>query len=102
MTSHPEHVLNATPIIVGLFVLLFYVVVVGLYVWAFCRIFAKAGYSWALGLLMLVPIANIIIAFYTGVRRLARVQGTSAASSTATHPSPVRAAGFLSATKRAS
>lgn len=31
---------------------------------AFCKIFSKAGYSWALGLLMLVPIANIIIIFY--------------------------------------
>lgn len=30
----------------------------------FCKIFSKAGYSWALGLLILVPIADIIIAFY--------------------------------------
>lgn len=30
----------------------------------FCKIFSKAGYSWALGLLILVPIANIIMAFY--------------------------------------
>lgn len=29
-----------------------------------CKIFSKAGYNWALGLLMLVPIANIIMAFY--------------------------------------
>ena len=28
-----------------------------------CMIFYKAGYSWALGLLMLVPIANIIMIF---------------------------------------
>ncbi|TKJ36534.1 MAG: hypothetical protein CEE38_11595 [Planctomycetes bacterium B3_Pla] len=28
-----------------------------------CMIFYKAGYSWAFGLLMLVPIANIIIIF---------------------------------------
>jgi hypothetical protein len=28
-----------------------------------CLIFHKAGYSWALGLLMLVPIANIIMIF---------------------------------------
>lgn len=32
-------------------------------VWPFCRIFSKAGYSWALGLLMLIPIANIIMPF---------------------------------------
>jgi hypothetical protein len=30
----------------------------------FCKIFSKAGYSWALGLLILVPIADIIMAFY--------------------------------------
>jgi hypothetical protein len=29
----------------------------------FCKIFSKAGYSWALGLLMLIPIANIIMPF---------------------------------------
>jgi len=30
----------------------------------FCKIFSKAGYSWALGLLMLLPIADIIMAFF--------------------------------------
>jgi magnesium-transporting ATPase (P-type) len=29
-----------------------------------CKIFSKAGFSWALGLLMLVPIANIVMGFY--------------------------------------
>jgi uncharacterized membrane protein YhaH (DUF805 family) len=29
-----------------------------------CKIFANAGYSWALGLLVLIPIVNIIMAFY--------------------------------------
>ena len=28
-----------------------------------CRIFAKAGYCWAYGLLMFIPIANIIMIF---------------------------------------
>ena len=28
-----------------------------------CMIFHKAGYSWALGLLMLIPIANLILIF---------------------------------------
>ena len=31
-----------------------------LMVWAFCRIFKKAGYSWAWGLLWLVPVGNVI------------------------------------------
>jgi uncharacterized membrane protein YhaH (DUF805 family) len=29
-----------------------------------CKIFLKAGYSWALGLLMLIPIVNVIMAFF--------------------------------------
>jgi hypothetical protein len=29
----------------------------------YCKIFSRAGYCWALGLLMLVPIANIIMPF---------------------------------------
>ena len=29
-----------------------------------CKIFSKAGYCWAFGLLMLVPIANIVMGFY--------------------------------------
>jgi uncharacterized membrane protein YhaH (DUF805 family) len=29
-----------------------------------CKIFSKAGYSWALGLLMLIPVVNIIMAFF--------------------------------------
>ena len=37
-----------------------------LYVIAFCKIFQKAGFNWALGLLMLVPIANLIMPFVLG------------------------------------
>jgi hypothetical protein len=29
----------------------------------FCKIFSKAGHPWALGLLMMVPIADVIMAF---------------------------------------
>jgi uncharacterized membrane protein YhaH (DUF805 family) len=29
-----------------------------------CKIFSNAGYSWALGLLMLIPFVNIIMIFY--------------------------------------
>jgi len=29
--------------------------------WIYCKIFAKAGYCWALGLLTLIPIVNIIM-----------------------------------------
>jgi len=37
--------------------------IVAVKILVFCKIFSKAGYSWALGLLMLVPIANIIMLF---------------------------------------
>ena len=29
-----------------------------------CKIFSKAGYCWALGLLIILPLVNIIMAFY--------------------------------------
>ena len=45
------------------FVILFSLLVTGLTVWAYCRIFGKAGFSWALGLQKLIPIANIIMLF---------------------------------------
>jgi hypothetical protein len=47
-----------------IFVMLFALVIAVIQIVAFCKIFSKAGYSWALGLLMLVPIANIIITLY--------------------------------------
>ncbi len=46
-----------------LFMILVILIVTALMTWAFCKIFSRAGYSWALGLLMLVPIANIIVPF---------------------------------------
>ena len=46
-----------------LFIFFVSLIVTLLMVWAYCRIFSKAGYSWALGLLMLIPIANIIMPF---------------------------------------
>ena len=37
--------------------------ITALMVFIYCKIFSKAGYHWAMGLLMLVPIANIIMPF---------------------------------------
>ena len=54
----PEFVM----IFVG-FVILMCLIVAVIKVLIFCKIFSKAGYCWALGLLMLVPIANIIMPF---------------------------------------
>ena len=30
----------------------------------FCKIFSRAGYSWAMGLLTLIPFVDIILAFF--------------------------------------
>lgn len=48
---------------VAMFALAIIIIVAAIKVLIFCMIFSKAGYSWALGLLMLVPIANIIMPF---------------------------------------
>jgi hypothetical protein len=65
MSQFPD-IPEGAPVVIGCFVLVLMIVGVALtalVVWAYCRIFAKAGYSWALGLLMLVPIAGAIIPF---------------------------------------
>ena len=46
-----------------IFVLLIVLVTVAIQILAFCKIFSKTGFSWALGLLMIVPIANIVMLF---------------------------------------
>lgn len=46
-------------------IMIFFVLILTvIQIFAFCRIFSKAGFSWALGLLMLVPIANIVMFFF--------------------------------------
>lgn len=61
--SRPESVFGvcfiAVLILMGLALHIVYVI-------AFCKIFAKAGYSWALGLLMLVPIVNFVMPLVLG------------------------------------
>lgn len=49
-------ILIAFAILMGLIVLIIKILI-------YCKVFSKAGYCWALGLLMLVPIANIIMPF---------------------------------------
>jgi len=48
-------------IVVILFVAVIVLALTALMVVAWCMIFKRAGYSWALGLLSIVPIANVII-----------------------------------------
>ncbi len=51
-------------ILLMMFVFFFSLIALAVKALIFCKIFSKAGYSWALGFLILVPIANIIMAFY--------------------------------------
>lgn len=51
-------------ILLMVFVFFFSLIALAIKALIFCKIFSKAGYSWALGFLILVPIANIIMAFY--------------------------------------
>ena len=60
--SHPEACLIFLPLLI-MFVTLMILGIVIVKALICCKIFAKAGYCWALGLLMFVPIANIIMAF---------------------------------------
>ncbi len=61
-----QHCSEAAPVFAAIFialVILMGLIVAVIKVLIFCKIFSKAGYCWALGLLMLVPIANIIMPF---------------------------------------
>jgi len=42
-------------------IVLFWLAIVVITIVAYCKIFSKAGYGWAIGLLMIVPVANLIV-----------------------------------------
>ena len=57
---------NVAPVfgaIMFIFMMLVGLVIFAIQILIFCKIFSKTGFSWALGLLMLVPIANIVMLF---------------------------------------
>jgi len=58
--SHQAPVAGLIILVIWLLFVLFAMAIAAL---IYCRIFHKAGYSWALGLLMLVPIVNIVMPF---------------------------------------
>jgi uncharacterized membrane protein YhaH (DUF805 family) len=62
--QHCPQVEPVFAIVFALIVAFIVLVVVAIKLWICCKIFSKAGYSWALGLLMLIPIVNIIMAFF--------------------------------------
>ena len=59
----PSGGVEAVPVFVIGIIVLALLVIVPLKLLIACMIFHKTGYSWALGLLMLVPIANILMIF---------------------------------------
>ena len=61
--SQSAEVLPVFSLLIIIFFVLGGLIVTVIKVLVFCKIFSKAGYCWALGLLMLVPIANIIMVF---------------------------------------
>jgi len=55
---------QAAPVFIIVLMLLFALIALAvsvLIVIAYCKICSKAGYPWALGLLMLVPFANVVL-----------------------------------------
>ena len=56
-------------VVAGIAVLLFltFVILAVVVTWLYCRIFSKAGYCWALGLLTLVPIVNVVMLCVLGL-----------------------------------
>jgi hypothetical protein len=52
---------GALEILIIIFVSFFVLIITVVKVFSFCRIFTKAGYSWALGLLMLLPFSELVI-----------------------------------------
>jgi len=62
-----QHHPDMAPVLIVLLIIfgiLIALIAIAIKVLIFCKISSKAGYSWALGLLMLVPIADIIMAFF--------------------------------------
>jgi len=52
---------EAVNIVGGCFLLVIWLAMVVLTAVIFCKIFSKAGYHWALGLIMLIPVGNLIM-----------------------------------------
>ena len=60
----PEAIVPVFGIIIFMVWLLVILVSTAITLVIWCKLFSKAGYHWAYGLLVLVPIANIVVPFY--------------------------------------
>ena len=61
MVSHGPEVSPAVGICFILAYLSIILIILAFTILVFCKIFSKAGYHWAMGLLVLVPFGNIIV-----------------------------------------
>ena len=55
------HIAGPAELILILFIAFIVLTFTAIKVFSFCRIFSKAGYSWAFGLLMLLPMSEVIL-----------------------------------------
>ena len=62
--GRPDAVPSVAVFVMILFWLMIVAVSIAVTLLIWCRLFHRAGFHWAMGLLMLVPIANIIMPFY--------------------------------------
>ncbi|MCP4610157.1 MAG: hypothetical protein GY845_15720 [Planctomycetes bacterium] len=58
---HFRHGPGPAELILILFIAFIALTFTAIKVFSFCRIFSKAGYSWAFGLLMLLPMSELVI-----------------------------------------
>ena len=61
MTHHGPDIAPVFTILVIMIVAFVGLVMLAIYILAFCKIFSKAGYCWAFGLLTLVPFGALIM-----------------------------------------
>jgi hypothetical protein len=61
MDNNGFPVTQAAPLIGMCFMLFIYLVIAVLFVVVYCKIYSRAGYPWAMGLLMLIPIVNLVM-----------------------------------------
>ena len=55
------HMAGAIELVLIIFITFIVLAFTAIKVFSFCRIFSKAGYSWAFGLLMLLPLSEVVI-----------------------------------------
>ena len=64
MNGPPMHAPPLFTIVIMVVYLLAVVIGAAIAALIWCKLFSKAGFHWALGLLLLVPIANIVVPFF--------------------------------------